>query len=141
MRWAIVRLIWFREFRDLLRDRRTLFLVMMLPVLLYPGIGAVGLIISWAMAERPSVIGLTGSPPNFPARAPSETSQSLGGLSPVSAAACLALLPEASLDRAIGAVALVQASLDCLDYPQFVVNGRLAGAFLVAGNDADRLRF
>jgi sodium transport system permease protein len=39
MRWSIVRLIWARELRDQLRDRRTLFMIAVLPVLLYPVAG------------------------------------------------------------------------------------------------------
>ena len=42
MRWPVVRLIWFREVRDLLRDRRTLFMMIGLPVLLYPAFGLIG---------------------------------------------------------------------------------------------------
>src|SRR5204862_110353 len=36
MRWSIIRLIWLRELRDQLRDRRTVFLIAVLPVLVYP---------------------------------------------------------------------------------------------------------
>ena len=36
LRWPIVRLILGREIRDQLRDRRTLFMVFVLPILLYP---------------------------------------------------------------------------------------------------------
>jgi sodium transport system permease protein len=36
LRWPIVRLILAREIRDQLRDRRTLFMVFVLPILLYP---------------------------------------------------------------------------------------------------------
>ena len=39
MRWSIIRLIWLRELRDQLRDRRTLFMVLVLPLLLYPVLG------------------------------------------------------------------------------------------------------
>ena len=35
-RWSIVRLIWLRELRDQLRDRRTLFMIVVLPVFVYP---------------------------------------------------------------------------------------------------------
>ncbi len=37
--WRNVRLILLREVRDQLRDRRTLFMVLILPLLLYPGLG------------------------------------------------------------------------------------------------------
>lgn len=39
MTWNKVRLILLREVRDQLRDRRTLFMVVVLPLLLYPGLG------------------------------------------------------------------------------------------------------
>src|SRR5260370_42091534 len=42
MRWSIIRLIWLRELRDQLRDRRTLFMIAVLPLLLYP-LGGIGL--------------------------------------------------------------------------------------------------
>ncbi|MEZ5942360.1 MAG: ABC transporter permease subunit/CPBP intramembrane protease [Planctomycetaceae bacterium] len=43
MSWKNVRLIFLREVRDQLRDRRTLFMVAILPLLLYPSLG-IGLI-------------------------------------------------------------------------------------------------
>src|SRR5882757_7598216 len=39
MSWRNVKLIYFREIRDQLRDRRTLFMIAVLPLLLYPLIG------------------------------------------------------------------------------------------------------
>ena len=39
MQWKNVRLIFMREMRDQLRDRRTLFLIAVLPVMLYPLLG------------------------------------------------------------------------------------------------------
>ncbi len=39
MRWPIVRVIWDREVRDQLRDRRTIFMLVALPLLLYPLLG------------------------------------------------------------------------------------------------------
>src|SRR5690242_9298996 len=40
MQWKNVKLIFVREMRDQLRDRRTLFLIAVLPLLLYPLLGA-----------------------------------------------------------------------------------------------------
>ena len=40
MRWSMIRLIWFRELRDQLRDRRTVFMIAVLPLILYPVLGA-----------------------------------------------------------------------------------------------------
>ena len=39
MNWRNVRLIFAREIRDQLRDRRTLFMIAVLPMLLYPLLG------------------------------------------------------------------------------------------------------
>src|SRR5207249_12331230 len=38
MRWSNVALIFRREVRDQLRDRRTLFMIFVLPILLYPAL-------------------------------------------------------------------------------------------------------
>jgi sodium transport system permease protein len=43
MRWSIIRLIWVRELRDQLRDRRTLFMIAVLPIFLYPVAGIGGM--------------------------------------------------------------------------------------------------
>src|SRR5262245_16153732 len=58
MRWSIVRLIWFRELRDQLRDRRTLFMIAVLPLLLYPALGFAALQFVVGFADRTSVIGV-----------------------------------------------------------------------------------
>lgn len=39
MNWQNIRLVWGRELRDQLRDRRTLFVICILPLLLYPMMG------------------------------------------------------------------------------------------------------
>ena len=39
MRWSIIRVIWFRELRDQLRDRRTVVMMAVLPLVLYPVLG------------------------------------------------------------------------------------------------------
>ncbi|HMS16042.1 MAG TPA: hypothetical protein PKA37_04310, partial [Planctomycetota bacterium] len=38
MRWSLVRILFTRELRDVLRDRRTLFTMLVLPVILYPAL-------------------------------------------------------------------------------------------------------
>src|SRR6266446_4140433 len=64
MRWSIIRLIWFRELKDQLRDRRTLFMIAVLPLLLYPFLGFAVLQFGWGFAERISVIGVVAGPGN-----------------------------------------------------------------------------
>ena len=47
MRWSNVYTIFCREVRDQLRDRRTLFMIFVLPILLYPIMG-----MSWPQVHR-----------------------------------------------------------------------------------------
>lgn len=58
MRWANVLLIFRREVRDQVRDRRTLFMIFVLPILLYPilGLGVVQLSNSFEHKPRRAVV-------------------------------------------------------------------------------------
>src|SRR5262245_21143057 len=84
MRWSIVRLIWARELRDQLRDRRPLVMIAGLPLLLYPVLGFAVLHFAVGFVERRSPVGIVRGPDgsgDFPARAPATV------------AACFATLP------------------------------------------------
>src|SRR5215470_17228609 len=61
MRWSNVFVIFRREVRDQLRDRRTLFMIFVLPILLYPllGIGIVQL--SAAFEQKPRTVVVVGA--------------------------------------------------------------------------------
>lgn len=75
MRWSIVRLIWSRELRDQLRDRRTLFMIVGLPILLYP-IAAVGMLqMALVLGTKPTTVGVIGAE-NLPGPSPRVPSQS-----------------------------------------------------------------
>ncbi len=64
-----VRLVFLREVRDQIRDRRTLFMIVVLPMLLYPGL-AIGMVeISFLFREQPRTIVLLGTD-NLPADPP-----------------------------------------------------------------------
>lgn len=69
MNWNNVRLIWMREVRDQLRDRRTMFMIFVLPLLLYPLLGTSLLQVAQFVQEKPTrvlVIGdfsIEGAPP------------------------------------------------------------------------------
>ena len=58
MNFRKVRLIFVRELRDQLRDRRTLFMVLVLPILLYPalGIGMLQMVVVFRESPRTVVI-------------------------------------------------------------------------------------
>lgn len=60
MNWSNVRLIFSREVRDQLRDRRTLFTIAILPLLLYPLLGMTMLQVSQFTHEQPVWIGVVG---------------------------------------------------------------------------------
>src|SRR5262249_51857581 len=62
MRWSIIRLIWAREIRDQLRDRRTLFMIAVLPLVLYPLLGMSFFQITQFMREQPIRVLVVGAP-------------------------------------------------------------------------------
>lgn len=62
MRWSNVWLILQREVRDQLRDRRTLFMIAVLPLLLYPLLGMGMLQMAQFLKEHPTKILLWGAP-------------------------------------------------------------------------------
>jgi len=61
MKWSNVRLIFQRELRDQLRDRRTLFTIAILPLLLYPLLGMIFLQIAQFRRERPTRVLVIGA--------------------------------------------------------------------------------
>ena len=60
MSWTNVKLILFREVRDQLRDRRTLFMIAVLPLLLYPLLGMSFVQVAQFMQEHASKILIVG---------------------------------------------------------------------------------
>ena len=54
MNWSNVKLILLREVRDQLRDRRTLFMIAVLPLLLYPLLGMSFFQVAQFMREQPT---------------------------------------------------------------------------------------
>jgi sodium transport system permease protein len=61
MRRSVVRLIANKEFRDLLRDRRTVVLILVLPAILYPLFGLSGYVFASTMLGKPTVVGIIGA--------------------------------------------------------------------------------
>jgi len=59
-RWSNVWLIYAREMRDQSRDRRTLFTIIVLPILLYPMLGMLLLQIAQFSREYPTVVCVVG---------------------------------------------------------------------------------
>jgi sodium transport system permease protein len=66
MRWSIIRLIWLRDLRDQLRDRRTVLMIVLLPLVLYPALSLVVMQFAFSFGEKPSTIGIVGREGDFP---------------------------------------------------------------------------
>ncbi|MEO1971547.1 MAG: hypothetical protein ABGX07_08325, partial [Pirellulaceae bacterium] len=61
MNFYSVLLIFRREFRDQIRDRRTLFTIIVLPVFLYPLMGMLFLQITQFMQQHPTQVRIVGA--------------------------------------------------------------------------------
>jgi sodium transport system permease protein len=69
MRLPVVRLIAAREIRDLLRDRRSVLLIVLTPLVLYPFFGLAGVVFAKTTAEQKTLVGIVGAeqlPPTPP---------------------------------------------------------------------------
>ena len=69
MNWTTILLIFQREVRDQLRDRRMLFMMFVLPLLLYPLMGLSFLQLAQFLQEHPARVLIVGNPvlPDYPA--------------------------------------------------------------------------
>ena len=121
MRGSIIRLIWIRELRDQLRDRRTLFMIAVLPMLLYPVLGFAVVKFASGFVATPSTVGIARSSVDqgFPPQAPRSVR-----ISPLPFLAWLSILPSPAdsggLASVAGTAALAQESQRALDYPLLV---------------------
>src|SRR6202035_2193205 len=61
MNWYNVRLIFCREVRDQLRDRRTLFMIVVLPLFLYPLLGMSLFQVAQFIREQPTRVLVIGA--------------------------------------------------------------------------------
>jgi sodium transport system permease protein len=61
MRWSNLFLIFRREVRDQIRDRRTLFMIFVLPILLYPILGIGVLKFASAFEQKPRLVVVVGA--------------------------------------------------------------------------------
>lgn len=129
MHTSIIQLIWRRELRDLLRDRRTVFMIFVLPLALYPLLGIVAFLFALKEITHESKVGIHGAEYLPPALATS------AGLSPMAATAWLSLspiggmVPSSEMERVLGAAAFATACDSRLDYPPLIVAGRFPPAY------------
>jgi sodium transport system permease protein len=145
MRWSIVRLIWFRELRDQLRDRRTIFMIAVLPILLYPllGLGFVQMVQGYLNKKSIVIVEGADNLPQFTARST--------GLGPVHAVAWLSAVtapPDggglAGVERIASAAALSLSDTGS-DYPPLFVQNedriQVPSLYLESSFDAKYLSF
>ncbi|MBY0527445.1 MAG: ABC transporter permease subunit [Gemmataceae bacterium] len=134
MKSSIIRIIWAREMRDLLRDRRTLFMIFLLPVALYPLLGLVGYSLALGSVEQRSRVGVSGIEylPTLDATS--------ADFSPVPAASWFAWTPGHGIDGAAGAAALVHMVQARQTYPPLILDDRFVEVFCrkgLMGNGVD----
>jgi sodium transport system permease protein len=140
MRWTVVRLIFCREFRDQLRDRRTIFMIVVLPLVLYPVFGMGIVQFAAGLERKQAVIGIVGSH-YLPSLTPTS-----GGFSVLPVAARLAATPaepgmlSSGIERLLGAAALAHAARRNYDYPPLLVNGRFPSIYLGSSAAAPALQ-
>ena len=77
MRWSVVRLIAAREVRDQVRDRRTLFLILGLPVLMYPLFVGVGVLFVETIKKKQLRVGVVGV--EHQPKPPADLTSAVGG--------------------------------------------------------------
>ena len=124
MRWSIIRTIWLREMRDQLRDRRTLLVILGLPLVLYPLLGFAVLQFASGFIEQPSTVGIVTGSVNvkeFPPRQPALSGRSV---LPIVALFSATPMPGSDLAQWAGVVTLAEASERAFDYPQLVEAGQ-----------------
>jgi sodium transport system permease protein len=139
MRWSIIRLIFCRELRDQLRDRRTIFMIAVLPVLLYPVLGVAVLQFAVGFGDKPSVVGISGS--QYLATSPPNGT----GPTPLRSIAWLALTPARSsiglpVDAIAGALAFHRATAHLQAYPPLLDGSRFADAYFEHTQEARTIR-
>ena len=61
MRWSNLLIIFRREVRDQIRDRRTLFMIFVLPILLYPILGIGVIQFAAALEQKPRIVVVVGA--------------------------------------------------------------------------------
>src|SRR5688572_29494755 len=99
MNWRNVRLIFLREVRDQLRDRRTLFMIAVLPLLLYPALGVGMIQMTVLFSEQPRTVVILGADRLPPPRLINGERFVATWFDSPAEAARLRVVSEASLDR------------------------------------------
>jgi sodium transport system permease protein len=139
MRWSIIRLIFFRELRDQLRDRRTIFMIAVLPLVLYPVLGVAFWQFALTSSEKPSLIGVVGAQHLPPARSPAAAASLSLQAAWMIAAPGASSAPGASVAHALGAAALLNGAGGQQNYPPLLVENRFPVTYFEHSYEAKNL--
>jgi sodium transport system permease protein len=131
MRWSIIRTIWFREMRDQMRDRRTLVVILGLPLVLYPLLGLGLLHFAQGFIDKPSVIGLVSHAADRTEFPPREAPSDVWDFAPLLSWLAATPLPGQDLSQMTGACALADASEIHLQYPLLIDGSHVTKAKVV----------
>lgn len=118
--WEIVRLICFREIRDQFRDRRTLVMVVILPVVLYPLLGFAVFQYALTQGDKASVVGIHGLE-HLPKPSPLAADTSPA---PIVAWLTAVPTPGTGWEQVCSAAALAAQAQRLAEYPPLVVTGK-----------------
>ncbi|MGE3804878.1 MAG: ABC transporter permease [Gemmataceae bacterium] len=120
--WQVAFLVMRRELLDQLRDRRTMFMVLALPILLYPLLGFAVMQLALSLEEQASMIGVVGIE-CFPQAGPLSAGQT-----PLPAVSCLSVVTPVPGSNGLAALVSVPAQWRALQQvvdepPLFVRQG------------------
>lgn len=121
MNWPRVRTLWHRELRDLMRDRRTLFMILVLPTVLYPLMAIIAYAFALGTVTQTSTIGVVGA--QYLPQPGAET------VCPIPELAWLSLAPTGGVDQIACSAALYQTIQAAQKYPPLVIDGQIPAEF------------
>jgi sodium transport system permease protein len=140
MRWSIISLICTREMRDQLRDRRTIFMIAVLPLLLYPILGVAFFQFALGTAEKPSVVGIMGQE-HLPRLTPTSLGfnpQPITGWFSITPTRLQA--PQGGIAAFLGSAASIRLAQTQVDYPPLLIDNRIPSYYFETGYEAGLLR-
>lgn len=130
MRWSIIRLIWLRELRDQLRDRRTILTIVALPLLLYPLASLLVLQFAMTLLNNQTKVAVVVPDPDiktFPLQQSESPRKS--AIPVVGLMANWATPANPALPQVLGAISLVETSHYVNDFLPLLVDGELHPLF------------
>lgn len=139
MKWSNVWLIFQREVRDQLRDRRTLFMIGVLPLVLYPLLGMTMLEVSQLSREYPVKVALLGSEhlPKTPPLVDASPAEAADAETPTTPGFAADLLEKADVEPDLIELQLVKAGANPAEKARGLIHAEDVDAVLYLPADLD----